>query len=159
MECLFILCYAPCHTKAVLEMVDCFFNVPPDFVCGISAAQMWFATFPFYRKRRIFGTAGDTIFIERTVWIFRREPLIKGGEGFFKRCILQKLFVNLSAVKSSISQKSLKINQRVFYSLYDRVYDKFTTFRRLLITSYNNLREIFGNIDQKTACITTYNGL
>lgn len=35
MECFFILCFTSCHTKTILEMVDCFFHIYPDFVCVI----------------------------------------------------------------------------------------------------------------------------
>lgn len=69
-----------------------------------------FIVFPLHLR-----TAGNTIFVKRTVRILKRDSPMQRDKRFLKRCCLQKIFVNLNGVKSCIIQKNLRINPWMFF--------------------------------------------
>ncbi len=79
-----------------------------------SAAQVGFTPFPFHGKGKIFGTAGNPIFIERAVGFRKRDSSVKRNICFFNGSILKQVFINFDGIESSISKENFRINKRMF---------------------------------------------
>lgn len=78
MKRFFILCFTPCDTETVLKMVNCFFNIHPDFIGGV----------PFQRAAGSPGIGSEILFridIDHAptgrvcAWVFA----LKNSFGFF----------------------------------------------------------------------------
>lgn len=81
---------------------------------GEPAAQMGTAPLPFHGERRVVRAARDAVLVQRAVRARKRQLVFQRDIGFFKRCILQKVFVDFNAVKSGVSQKGFRVDEGMF---------------------------------------------
>ncbi|ANU46305.1 hypothetical protein A4V08_11325 [Lachnoclostridium sp. YL32] len=72
------------------------------------------APFPLHCRRRVFRTAGNPIFIQRTVSFRKSDFALEWNICFLNRSILKKVFINFDGIKSSIPRKNFRVNQRMF---------------------------------------------
>ncbi len=64
---------------------------------GLQAADILvFTPFPFHRKGRIFRTAGDPVFVQRTVRVRKGDSSVKGDVRFFNGSVLQEVFIDFN---------------------------------------------------------------
>ena len=78
---------------------------------GKPAAKMRFTPFPFHRKGGIFWTAGDPVFVQRTVGVRKGDSSVKGDVRFFNGSVLQEVFIDFNGIESSVTQESLGIDE------------------------------------------------
>ena len=79
-----------------------------------STEQMGFASFPFHRQEKILRTAGNAIFIERTVVFRKGNPSGKRDICFFKGSFPEQIFIDFNGVKSRIPQKCSRVDKGMF---------------------------------------------
>ena len=80
-----------------------------------SATQVGFASFPFHRKRRVFRTTGNTIFIQRAARFRNGNSSVKWNIRFLTRSIPKQIFVDFNGIEIYISQKSIGVYQWMFF--------------------------------------------
>ena len=71
---------------------------------------MGFTPFPLHRQRRIFGTAGNAIFIERAAGFRNGDSSVKRDICFLNGSILKQVFLNFDRIESCIPKKNFRAN-------------------------------------------------
>lgn len=85
-----------------------------------AAPEIGFGAFRSHGEGRIMGTAGDTIFVDGIILIFKTGSCIERDICFREMFIItksvagKKIFIELQGIESSVSKECFRIEQRVF---------------------------------------------